>query len=246
EPFHDGGERLAVRFTGGQIAEHDDLPGEGTRGRTESGPNTSFPRKWSSSQALESLNVPDARAGDYVIGKLGRWAGLVPSGRLQPVPHELLVERRLGTAWTIGVQGPVPRAVGSEHLVDQQQLPSSVVKPPLELRVGENQTLFACVRRGPSVDFQAERPQSPGDIGPDSAGHRVEGHVFIVPRLCLGGWREDRVDPVALDEPDGEADTADRARCAVLFPSAARKVSPDHALERDHPRLANQHRSTAE
>jgi len=29
EPFHDGGERLAVRFTGGQIAEHVDLPGEG-------------------------------------------------------------------------------------------------------------------------------------------------------------------------------------------------------------------------
>src|SRR5271157_1900849 len=57
EPFHDGGERLAVRFTGGQIAEHDSLPGEGTRGRTESGPNTSFPRKRTFSQALESLNV---------------------------------------------------------------------------------------------------------------------------------------------------------------------------------------------
>src|SRR5208283_4555272 len=136
----------------------DDLPGEGTRGRAESGPNTLFPRKPTSSQALESLNVPDARAGDHVIGKLGQLAGLVPSGRLQPVPHELLVERRLGTVGTIGVQGPVPRAIGSEHLVDQEKLTRSVVKPPLELRVGENQTLFACVRRGPSVNLQAERP----------------------------------------------------------------------------------------
>ena len=103
EPFHDGRQRLAMRFTGGQVAEHCKLPDEDTRRSTDRRPNHSDPRKWTSSQAFEGLDVPLARAGDHVIGKPGRRAGLVPSSRLQPVPHELLVERCLGTAWTISI-----------------------------------------------------------------------------------------------------------------------------------------------
>src|SRR3954471_19563276 len=93
----------------------------------------SFPREPLAGKVLERLDVPRSRAGNDGIGQRRRRARLVPARRLQPIPYKLLVKRRLRTAGPIAACRPVPRAIRSEHLVDQQELAGAVVKPPFEL-----------------------------------------------------------------------------------------------------------------
>ena len=69
-----------------------------------------------------------------------------------------------------------------------------------------------------------------------------EGDRFVV--LVLRGRGEDRLGQARrLLEAGGQGDSADRAVRTVGFPSRARDVAADHALNGHDVRLSNQHRS---
>ena len=99
-----------------------------------------FPGECLAGQSFVRLDIFGSRLCHDILGQSWRRARLVPAGGLEPVADELLVERRLRTAGPIRIDRPVPRAVGREHLVNQQQLAGFGVKPPFKLRVGQDQT----------------------------------------------------------------------------------------------------------
>src|SRR5262245_32621999 len=75
--------------------------------------------------------------GDNVARQRRRGAVFVPTGRLQPVPDELLV-----VGWRIAprfvlIDGPETRAVGREDFVDEDQL-AAREPAPFELGVGDD------------------------------------------------------------------------------------------------------------
>ena len=80
-----------------------------------------FPGKRLPRQPLVGFDVLGAGLLDHVVGQIRRRAVLVPTGRLQPVADELLVERGLRPPGLVIVQRPEARAVGREHFVDQDQ-----------------------------------------------------------------------------------------------------------------------------
>ena len=91
--------------------------------------------------------------------------------------------------------------------------PVSVVEPPFELRVGQDQA---------AVPRRARRPfgRPPGSSIVTSRRLPCRRTLAIIsnetfsswPALGLGRRREDRVDPVALDQPGWQRDAADRSR----------------------------------
>src|SRR4051812_5689860 len=68
---------------------------------------TSFPRERPAGHALIGFDVSRSCPRDHALGQLRRGARLVPAGGLEPVPHELLVEGLLRTAWPVLGGGPV-------------------------------------------------------------------------------------------------------------------------------------------
>ena len=234
EALDDRRQRRAVGLAGGQVAEHVRVYAFGLQGsRRGNGPPVSV--SYASTYFRRVCSTTSSGKGR------GR-AGLVPPRGVEPVADELLVERRLGAPRAVRIQGPVPRAVGGQQLVDQQQLPGLAIEAPLEFRVGQDQAPAPRVVGGLRVHVQAQLPESPGQVGAEFPGHRRERDVLIVTHLGLGGGGEDRVDPVALDEPGGQGGAADGPRRSVLAPGAAREITADHALERDDVGLLHDHR----
>src|SRR5207302_1336838 len=91
-----------------------------------------FPR-----QLLIRLHILRACLLDDLTRQRWRRAVLVPSGRLQPIAYELLVERRRVLARLIRLLRPKARAIGRQYFVDQNQRTVRQLAP-LELRIRED------------------------------------------------------------------------------------------------------------
>src|SRR5579864_5775866 len=100
---------------------------------------------------------------DDVVGEFRRWAGLVPTGALEPIADVLFVERGLGITGLIAVGGPKARAIRRQHFVDEQDL-AGRQRSPFELRVGDQDAATARVTGGMAVDFDAQIAQPRGKL----------------------------------------------------------------------------------
>src|SRR5262245_23429177 len=101
-------------------------------------------------QPLIRLQVLLARLIHHLYREGRRGTVLVPAGGLQPVAHELLVERRWIAAGAVLVGRPEARAVWSQHLVYQDQLAAGG-GAPLELGVGDDDAARPSVIGGPAI-----------------------------------------------------------------------------------------------
>src|SRR6266481_4323638 len=109
-------------------------PGPVPRSRTGSPAATGSWRELLPAQALVGFDVLGSCALHHLGGQRRRWAVLVPAALLQPVAHELLVERRLAAAGLVTVGGPEARAVRRQHFVNQNNLAAGE-SAPFEFRV---------------------------------------------------------------------------------------------------------------
>ena len=89
-------------------------------------------------------------------GSSGPGRLLVPGLRLQPVAHDLLVERRRAHADAILVRRPEARRVRRQHFVDQEEL-ARRVGAELELGIGNDDALGGRIGRGLVVEAAATR-----------------------------------------------------------------------------------------
>src|SRR5688572_22123691 len=140
--------------------------------------------------ALIGLRVARRRARDH-LGREPRCRWLViPAGRIQPIAHELLVERRLGAARHVAVGRPEPGGVGRPYLVDQDQVP--VREAELELRVREDDAA-GCRRVGETVvDPEGELLQPFEQTLADEVDPLLGSERQVVARIRFAGRREDR------------------------------------------------------
>src|SRR5256714_6525693 len=104
---------------------------------------------------LVGLHVLGARARDDVVGDGRGRRGLVPAAAGRPVADVLLVEGRLWTPGLVAVRRPEPRGVGREHLVAERQ-DAVGVPPELELGVGEDDAVGACVLGAMAVEIDRD------------------------------------------------------------------------------------------
>src|SRR5687768_8351662 len=109
-------------------------------------------RRWQleAGQSLVCLDVACAGVADHLGRKLWRRGLLVPAAGREPVAEVLLVEGRLLAARLVPLDGPEPRGVGREHLVDQRDL--AIDDAELELGVGDDDPAFARHLRAVAVE----------------------------------------------------------------------------------------------
>ena len=138
---------------------------------------------------------------------------------------------------------PVPRAVGREHLVDQQQLAGLARRSPIRTwcRPGSARARARGPRpsgRPPGSSIVTSRRPPCRPRRPSSRTRRSRrGPISaLVAGVKIGSIRS------LSTSPAGSSDAADRPRRAVLLPAAAREIAPHHALERHDPGLADHHR----
>src|SRR5688572_10121238 len=94
------------------------------------------PWKLAAGKLLESFHILLSSLIDDVAGEHRGRAILVPARCYEPVAHKLLVERWLPPAWSVLICGPESRAVGRQHLVDEDQF--VIEPPPLEFCVRDD------------------------------------------------------------------------------------------------------------
>ncbi len=150
---------------------------------------------------------------------------LVPVG-CEPVAHDLLVEAVGALAGAVADEVPVPAAVAGEHLVGEHEQPV-VVGAELELRVRDDDPALLGDRRCLPEDLERHRPELLCRLLAHELGRALEGDVLVVLALRrLERGREDRLGQlVALAEPGGQGDAADRAGFLVLEPIRCRRGS---------------------
>ncbi len=182
--------------------------------------------------------VPDTTSS----GSEGGGRLVVPSARVEPVPHELLVEAGLRTSRLVPIDRPEPAGVGRAHLVDEDQLTSGEAE--LELRVGHDHAAIGGRDPDALVDAERELPQPLVEPPANQVGGigRGQGQVVAFGRFRRG--REDRLgELVGFGESGGQTHAADRTAGPVLRPAAAAQVAARDALERDHVGAAHEQRS---
>src|SRR5215472_6379612 len=197
-------------------------------------------------QALVRDQVALAGLLHDVVGQRRRRRLPVPAALAdQPVADELLVERLRGAADLPGGGVPEARAVGRERLVDQDQ--PAVDLAELELGVSQDQALALRVRGRLRVQPLAGVAQPLRQLAADVGPEPVERDVLIVPRIRLGGRREDRLrQPLALAEAGRQRLARHGAPLAVLGPGAPGEVAADDALEVDPPGAPDDNRAAAQ
>src|SRR5262249_39120101 len=141
------------------------------------------------------IKVSFARSVDD-LGRQVRWRSLtVPSPgsplAVEIVTQRLLVEARLPTSGCVTLRRPEPRAVGSQHLVDQED--AAVCSDP-ELELGIRDDNAALRRSGLTVgvDCAGSPLQLASDLGAENPAHVCNRDVLVVSSLDLGGGTEQR------------------------------------------------------
>src|SRR6266496_2984607 len=92
-------------------------------------------------QALVCLEVFVPGFGDDIFREFWRGRSFVPIQRFEVITDELFVEAWLAAAGLVLVRGPEPGRVGSQHFVNEDQLP--FVNSEFELGVGNNDPALA-------------------------------------------------------------------------------------------------------
>src|SRR6266545_3356742 len=183
-------------------------------------------------QRLEGLQILFTGRADHAFRKTGSRRTAVPAGRVEPVSHELFVQRVGAVARPVCGGVPVAGGVGREGLVDPDQAP--VDPAELELRVGEEQPAGSGVLARAAIQVERQIAQPLRLLGAEAVGHCLKGDVLVVSALALGGRREDRLrQAIGLNEAGGKPDAADLLRLPVFCPAGTGDVPARHALERN-------------
>ena len=136
---------------------------------------------------------------------------------------------------------PEPRTIRSEHLVDQDQLPS-VRLPKLKFRVRQHNPSPSRVFGSTAVDLEAPRTQRVGDLT-NRFPHHLKRDIFVVPAGGLGGRSENRLrQAVSRLQASRQGNPAHGACVAVFLEAAARQPATHNTLKRHHPGLTDKHR----
>ena len=138
------------------------------------------------------LDVLGARPRDHRGRNRRRGRGLVPTDGEVVVAHVLLVEARRRATGRVRIGRPVPRRVGGEHLVDQQQFAvgascrTRTSYPPAGSRA--TRRALRLVRRSRA------RRREPGEgLRADEIDRLGVGHREVVAGIGLGGRGEQRL-----------------------------------------------------
>src|SRR6266540_5995178 len=143
-----------------------------------------MPALFSGAHAIEvfrEILAGDAPVGFAIAGggllddvgwKVGSGRLVIPPGRIQPVPEELLVERWLGMSGLVAIGRPETRGVRREHLVTQDQL--TVGEPKLELGVCQDDPPLQGMSRGELVQLERYLLKLLGQASTDQVGRLFE------------------------------------------------------------------------
>ena len=129
-------------------------------------------------KTLVSLYVTLSRRGGYISRE--RWGRrlLVPTGRLEPVPQRLLIERRRHCGGLPLVSRPKARRVRREDLIADGEL--TIDEAELELRVRDYDPAVGCLGGSAAVRLEANFPSGGSQLVTDQIGGLIEGNVLVV------------------------------------------------------------------
>ena len=182
---------------------------------------------------------------DDILGKLVVAVGI----GLEPVADELLVEGRLTVAGLVTFGGPETAAVGSQHLVAQNDI-ALFVEAELELGVGDDDAAGPCVLSalfiegdGAVAELLGILLSLSGELLFQNLYALLEADVLVmIADLGLGAGSVDGLrELIAFPEAFGELDAADGAVLFVALPAAAGDVAADDALDGKHVELFAHH-----
>src|SRR5207247_3299349 len=192
-----------------------------------------------------ALAIALARAANDLRRQRGRGRLLVPAALHQKVAHVLRVEGRGCAPWAIDIGVPVPRGVGGEELIDDDEL--AVVETELEFRVREDEAFARSVVVREAVQLERQALEVAGEVGADQAGELRARDVLVVSALRLGRGREDRLgELLRFEEGPRERFAGDGTERLVLGPRGTRDVPACHALDVDPLAVLHEHGTAGE
>ena len=205
----------------------------------------SVPGEGFASQSLEGFDVFSARPFNDISGENGGRTVLVPSGRFEPVAHELLVVARRAAAGSVLIDGPEARAIGGEDLVDQDD--AIVEQAELKLGVGEDDAARAREVSGLGVDVEAQIAQGGGSFETDDLDHALERDIFVMSGRGFAGGGKNRFGKwIAFTEASRKFESAHGLTGLIFLPARPREISAHHALDRKDASLRDDHAATIE
>ena len=165
------------------------------------------------------------------------------------ISNELFVETRLLAAGRVIVGRPVARTIRCEHFVNENQFIGDAAlrikrETKLKLRIGEDDAARAGVLRRGAVNRKRERAQPLHHIAADEFRGAFEGDILVVALFSLRCRRENGLRQATRKlKSRGQWDAADRARRAVLVPTASGEIAARNALDRHNLCGAAEHRA---